>query len=90
MSLVMNGKEENIFQSLQQLFNQVEKNFSKKLNEFYKAAKSVTLNELDITTIINFNRELFTSHKAMIMAIKDFSLDTRQAKEFNDIPEYKT
>lgn len=90
MSLVMNGREENTFQSLWQLFNQVEINFSKKLNEFYKAAKSVTLNELDITTIINYNRELFTSHKAMIMAIKDFSLDTKQAKEFNEIPEYKT
>ncbi|GDX52057.1 phosphate:sodium symporter [Bacteroidota bacterium] len=87
---LMNGNEAEVFKLLQILFKKVEDNFSSKLHEFYKAAKSVTLPELDITTVINYNRELFISHKAMLMAVKDFLLNENQAKEFNEIPVYRT
>jgi phosphate:Na+ symporter len=30
------------------------------------------LEKIDITTVINFNRELFTSNKAMLMTVKAF------------------
>ena len=45
---------------------------------------------MDITTVINFNRELFTSHKAILIAVKDFLLEEKEAEKFNELPVYAT
>ena len=39
-----------------------------------------------MTTVINFNRELYTSNKAMLIAVKDFLLEEKQTEDFNEIP----
>lgn len=78
------------FENLQDVINSVEQNYSAALNNFYLEAQSAPLEKIDITTVINFNRELFTSNKAMLMAVKDFLLKEKEAQEFNEIPVYKT
>lgn len=84
-------KEKNAsFGKLHTIFNEVQDNYSATLNSFYKEAQNSTIEDLDFTTVINFNRELFTSNKAMLMAVKDFLLEEKQAEEFNDIVIYKT
>ena len=78
------------FENLQGIFNEIEANYTRALNNFYLEAQHAPLEKIDITTVINFNRELFTSNKAMLMAVKDFLLKEKQAQEFNEIPVYKT
>lgn len=78
------------FEKLQAIFDIIQHNYSSALHDFYKEALSVRLEDLDVTTVLNFNRELFTSNKAMLMAVKDFLLDEKQAEEFNAVPVYKT
>ena len=78
------------FKELQHLFDTIENNYSTALNDFYNEAQKARLENLDITTIINFNRELFTSNKAMLMAVKEMVLEEKQAQFFNEIPKYKT
>ena len=78
------------FEQLQELFNSIQKNYSSALNNFYTEAQNASIESIDITTVINFNRELFTSNKAMLMAIKEIDLDEKQADNFNEIPIYKT
>ena len=78
------------FEQLQELFNSIQKNYSSALNNFYTEAQNASIESIDITTVINFNRELFTSNKAMLMAIKEIDLDEKQAENFNEIPIYKT
>lgn len=78
------------FESLQELFKIIELHYATALNDFYSEAQETSIEDIDITTIINFNRELFTSNKAMLMAIKDYLLKEKQAEEFNIIPIYKT
>ncbi len=78
------------FDNFQEVFKTIETNYSKALNDFYTDAQQTMVENIDITTIINFNRELFTSNKAMLMAIKDFLLKEKEAEEFNIIPIYKT
>ena len=48
------------------------------------------MEDIDMTIIINFNRELFTSNKALLIAVKDYLLDEKQADQFNEISVYKT
>lgn len=75
---------------LQQLFTNIQDSYSQALTNFYKEAQVVKIENLDITTVINFNRELFTSNKAIFMAIKDYLLQENEAEKFNQIPVYKT
>jgi phosphate:Na+ symporter len=78
------------YEVLKKLFIDIEHNYSSSLNNFYTNTQKVLINNLDITTAINFNRELFTSNKALLMSVKDFLLDEKQAEEFNEIPVYRT
>ena len=78
------------FKKLQSIFTVIQDNYSLSLNNFYKEAQNAPIENLDITTALNFNRELFTSNKAMLMAVKDFLLKENEANDFNEIPVYKT
>ncbi|EIA07507.1 Na/Pi cotransporter family protein [Flavobacterium frigoris] len=78
------------FKNIQAVYDSIETNYTSALNNFYSEAQNAPIEDIDITTVINFNRELFTSNKAMLMAVKDFVLQEKQAEGFNEIPMYKT
>jgi len=78
------------FENLQAIYDSIQNNYSSALNNFYSEAQNASIEDIDITTVINFNRELFTSNKAMLMAVKDFLLQEKQAEYFNEIPVYTT
>jgi phosphate:Na+ symporter len=77
------------FENLQHIFNTIEENYSSALNTFYSEAQDAPLEKIDITTVINFNRELFTSNKAMLMTVKAFLLKEEETQEFHEVPLHK-
>jgi phosphate:Na+ symporter len=83
-------KKKPSFTILQHIYDTIETHYSAALNDFYKEVQLSAIEEVDITTAINFNRELFTSNKAMLMAVKDFVLNEKEAENFNKIPVYRT
>lgn len=44
------------------------------------------IDEAEISSLLNVNRELLNSNIALIMAIKDFNLDASQAEAFRQLP----
>lgn len=90
LNTLLNKEKPASFEELESLFDTIQKNYTTALNTFYTEAQVASIENIDITTVINFNRELFTSNKAMLMAIKDILLDEKQAGNFNEIPTYKT
>ncbi|MBK9328407.1 MAG: Na/Pi cotransporter family protein [Sphingobacteriales bacterium] len=86
----MMRKKTASFESLKEVLDSIEYNYSYALNDFYKDAQNAPVEDLDMTIVINFNRELFTSNKAMLMAVKDFLLNEKDAESFNEIPVYRT
>ena len=86
----MEQKTKPEFEKLESIFAGIQESYSFSLNNFYKEAQNAPIEDLDITTALNFNRELFTSNKAMLMAVKDFLLEEKEADDFNEIPVYKT
>nr|WP_314897985.1 Na/Pi symporter [uncultured Flavobacterium sp.] len=90
LNALLNKEKQASFEELESLFDTIQKNYTTALNTFYTEAQLAPIENIDITTVINFNRELFTSNKAMLMAIKDILLDEKQAENFNEIPTYKT
>ena len=87
--LIMQKKKADV-EILKNLFNEIHINYSSSLNDFYQEAQQARIDEIDMTTVINFNRELFTSNKAMLMAVKDILLEEKQAQDFNEISVYTT
>lgn len=83
-------KDTNANEALQQLYHLVENNYQESLNDFYQNALTAKLEDVDMTIVLNFNRELFTSNKAIVMAVKDMLLDEKQAEAFNSLPVYRT
>jgi phosphate:Na+ symporter len=76
--------------ALQKIYMDIEHKYTTALDRFYESAEDATLDNMDLTTMLNFNRELFTSNKAMFMAVKDLLLDEKQAERFNEMPLYRT
>lgn len=78
------------FEELENLHDVILNHYTTALNDFYKEAHKATIEDMDMTIVINFNRELFTSNKAMLMTVKDFLLVEEEAANFNQILVYKT
>lgn len=90
LNAILLQKEQTTFAAFQKIYDDIQNNYSTALNNFYKDVLHAAIEDLDITIAINFNRELFTANKAMLMAIKDLLLDENEAKDFNEVPVYKT
>ncbi|MFV8379557.1 Na/Pi cotransporter family protein [Flavobacterium sp. LB3R33] len=90
LNMFLNTEKSSGFEELRIQFDTIQKNYTTALNTFYTEAQLAPIEDIDITTVINFNRELFTSNKAMLMAVKDILLDEKEAQNFNEIPIYKT
>ena len=90
LNALMEQETKPDLEKLQNIFTSILDNYSSALNNFYKDAQDGHIEDLDITTVINFNRELFTSHKAILISVKDFLLEEKEAQGFNETPVYKT
>lgn len=90
LNLLITAGGKPAFEELREIYNEIQENYSAALNNFYRDVRHAPIQDRDITTVINFNRELFTSNKAMLMAVKDLLLEEKQAGDFNEIPVYKT
>ena len=84
LDTIITHKEKAGFEKLQIIFGDIQNNYSSALTNFYKDAQHALIEDLDMTTVINFNRELFTSNKAMLIAVKDFLLDEKEAMNFTE------
>ena len=85
----INNLEEINTKKLQKVYNDIEINYHNTLADFYKESQNAAIEEIDITTAINFNRAIFSSNKNMLMAVSDFLLNEKQTDIFNENIEYK-
>ena len=76
------------FSNAVQLYHNLEKDYNEQLTKLYRDGIPVRLNESEISTLLNFNRELFSGYKALIWAVKDFALDKQDASYFSELPGF--
>lgn len=90
---------ENIFHLLQtdqlnyagelaSVYKSVTAGYTGTLQQFYKEGMTGHVNETEITTLLNFNREIFTAFKSLVFAVKDHLLDKEQSKYFDELPGF--
>ncbi|MBL0096362.1 MAG: Na/Pi cotransporter family protein [Bacteroidetes bacterium] len=78
------------YDELKAIYEDILITYEQFLEAIYLQAKEGRLNSNDFTTILNFNREMFTSNKAILFAVKDLVLLPEDAARFTELPFYKT
>jgi phosphate:Na+ symporter len=78
----------SLFEDIVTLYHQVQQGYSEELKKLYRLEAGHQFSEVDISTLINFNREFFACYKAMVWAIKDYRLEKSQASYFAELPGF--
>ena len=86
--LLQSEHEHTYFEELGDLLITIQRNYNALLAIVYDRSNRKHLEEVDIATVLNVNRELYASNKAIIMALKDYLLNREQAIEFESLPAY--
>ena len=76
------------FDTFASAYHAVTEGYTITLKQFYKETTSGKVNEKEITTLLNFNRTIFTAFKSMIFGIKDYLLDKEHSKYFDELPGF--
>jgi phosphate:Na+ symporter len=88
LSHVLNASETaNHFEEVVNIYNQLQKGYVENLRKLYTDFKE-QLTDVEISTLINFNRELYSTYKAIIWAVKDYLLDKKQSVYFSELPGF--
>jgi phosphate:Na+ symporter len=73
---------------LAKVYKQVTSGYTNTLQQLYRESTAGHVNETEITTMLNFNREIFTAFKSMLFALKDYGLDKDQSKFIEEQPGF--
>ena len=75
-------------ESITKLYHTIQEGYTKRLRELYEEGIARHLNELEISTLINFNRELYTAFKSFMFTLKDYLLNVKDADYFDELPGF--
>jgi phosphate:Na+ symporter len=74
--------------ALSEIYISVTTEYTATLKHLYKEGTAGQVNETEITTLLNFNREVFTGFKSLVFAAKDYLLNKEQSKRFDELPGF--
>jgi phosphate:Na+ symporter len=80
---------ETFFEELSKLMLDIQINYDKLLEMVYDHTIRKHLEEEEIATVLNVNRELYSSNKAIIFALKDYKLSPAQVTQFENLPPFR-
>lgn len=85
---LLSEKEKASEETILSVYRSVTDEYSETLKKLYKESTEGHLNDLEISTLINFNRELSTAHKSIFIAVKDFLLGPESPAELENMPGF--
>lgn len=87
-AILRTGEAGSRFERLVNLFRQLRETYPEELKKLYDPATRQAVTEVEVSTLINFNRELFSAYKALVWALKDYYLNPEQGKFFAELPGF--
>ncbi len=78
-----------IANKLMELLDEIEANYKKNLTTIYDSESIHTISHVELATLININRELFTANKSMVMSLKSLMLTKELSESFSELPTYQ-
>jgi phosphate:Na+ symporter len=88
MKCLSHQQPSSLYEEVVTLYNRVQQGYQSELNKLYQQESNHQLTEVDISTLINFNREFFASNKALVWAVKEYLLKKEGADYFDELPGF--
>jgi len=70
------------------IYAAVTSNYTSSLQHLYKESVTGHVGEVEITTLLNFNREVVTGFKSLVVAVKDYLFDKEESRLFDELPGF--
>lgn len=83
---VLHAEKSSQYEMLSRLMEMNRADYTIRMTRIYRDGGKDSLAESDISTLLNVNREIYSSCKAMTFALKDFVLDQKQTLQFESLP----
>ncbi|MFZ1805616.1 MAG: Na/Pi symporter [Cyclobacteriaceae bacterium] len=87
-TLLLKPEGFNAFEDMVDIYHTIQKGYTEELNNLYKEGTDFNLSDVEISTLINFNREIYNSYKAIVWATKDYLLSKEQSQYFGELPGF--
>ena len=71
-----------------EIFKSVPEEYNNSLQLLYRDKIAGQVSEIEITTLINFNREIFSVFKSLMFGLKDHFLEKEQSKQLDELPGF--
>jgi phosphate:Na+ symporter len=78
--------ENSSFGKLEKLLDRIKEDYNYRMHNIYGKTEREGLSDIDISTLLNINRELYSSFKAIIFSLKDYMLSPSRAASFDELP----
>lgn len=82
------GQEDVSFANLLFLYKMVQEEYSACIKKIHEKEIENQLSALEISTLLNLNRETITAYKSAIYALKDYLLSAEKAEYFDELPGF--
>lgn len=81
------GREKQ-FSGLIEIYRMISAGYDSRLQELYNKGPLSQLSDIEVSTVINFNREIYSAFKSLVFALKDLQLTGDEAKYFDEQPGF--
>lgn len=88
LTIFIAGNTSDHLERLTGLYASIQEEYKQSLQELYKKAGTRQLSEIEFSTVMNFNRELYSSFKSAVFAAKDYLLDSKNGDYFDELPGF--
>jgi phosphate:Na+ symporter len=88
IALVNRQNQGSCFGDLAALYQSITAGYTEALQMLYKESLVNRVNEMEISTLINFNRQLFTYFKSLLFGLKDYLLAPKETEYFDSLPGF--
>ena len=85
-AMLLSKEKSSGFEKLTRLMEEIHRDYEARMKSIYQHSEKGTLMEMDISTLLNMSREVYSSSKAMLFSLKDYMLDSVSAENFENIP----
>ncbi|HRO47373.1 Na/Pi symporter [Agriterribacter sp.] len=76
------------FEQLSSIYSTTQEGYNTTLRELYRESVLKNVNEVEFSTIVNFNREMYTAEKSVVFALKDYLLRGNEEDYFDELPGF--
>lgn len=87
-NLLHNKVNSNSFDDLVVLYRNITEGYSETLKLLYAKNLRHSITETEISTLINFNREIYSSLKSLALSLNDYLLSSKEVEYFDSLPGF--